>query len=711
MSTPYGDAALALHIRGWEPFPLPARAKQPPPAGFTGAGAKHIHRGHVDDWLKSNGDGNIGIHLAPNIIGIDVDAYGTKPGAATLTRLEREHGNLPKTVKITSRDDPISGIRLYRLPDGAWEENSRTGWEGIEIIRWSHRYVTAPPSIHPETGQTYRYVDEKTGELLDTLPPKTRIPWLPHAWCDAIKKENRPDVQLRAPIVTPTITNLTSHTLPNEPCQAVDRALSDILRNLNGGTSRHDQATAGASRLIRLEEMGHAGIPYALNAIATTFTQAIQDRVSAREAHYEWDQIVKSGRDKVALSDTPLADRGCCGPYANSEHATVNMNVDTKPTTPNNDATDDTTIEQEWFTRQVNRRVTELNISDRAKELVATQKAGQAPPLGGISLLNFLAQPDVEEQYRVSQLWPAEGRVLLPAPAKAGKTTLIVGNLIPALVDGGQFLQRFDTTAVTGRVIYFNMEVGERTLRRWLARSGVTGTDKVTVVNLRGQVAALGLATPSGRARLAQFLKNHEAEVVILDPLAPVLATLSLDEDKNSDVALFFSWWSEALAQAGVKDDLITHHTGHAGERSRGASRLLDEPDAIWTLTRDKSESSDDDNPDPAEMRYLQAYGRDVELAESGLAFDPTTGKLHILNGGKKIQRAATSNKNARAIALAYITENPGQLNGQIKEGMKGVRSDTAGHALASLVDAAVVRLEVGGGRGNPKRYYLADPA
>jgi len=119
--------------------------------------------------------------------------------------------------------------------------------------------------------------------------------------------------------------------------------------------------------------------------------------------------------------------------------------------------------------------------------------------------------------------------------------------------------------------------------------------------------------------------------MVVLDPLAPVLASLGLDENSNAEVARFFGWWAETMQEAGVSDDMIVHHIGHAGERSRGASRLLDEPDAIWTLT--KQQGKWDDSSEFAELspaRFLSAYGRDVDLPEKALQFDPETKALEL---------------------------------------------------------------------------------
>jgi hypothetical protein len=283
------------------------------------------------------------------------------------------------------------------------------------------------------------------------------------------------------------------------------------------------------------------------------------------------------------------------------------------------------------FNRDVMREVRQLLVREYARNQMNTLKLGQVAPIDAVPLGDFLSQPDDPVRYRVDELWPAEGRVLLAAAAKSGKTTMVAANLIPCLVDGGEFLGRFATDPITdGTAVLLNMEVGPNTLRRWMRDAGIVNTGNVVVANLRGKSSALALNSEEGRQRFATWLSDQRARVVVLDPLAPVLASLGLDENANADVAQFFAWWSQALTLAGVADDLIVHHTGHAGQRSRGASRLLDEPDAIWTLGK---EADDDDGEfaslDPA-PRHLSAYGRDVEMGAHLLEFDPLTKRLTL---------------------------------------------------------------------------------
>lgn len=82
-----------------------------------------------------------------------------------------------------------------------------------------------------------------------------------------------------------------------------------------------------------------------------------------------------------------------------------------------------------------------------------------------------------------------------------------------------------------------------------------------------------------------------------LDCLRPVLDSLGLDE--NHDTGRVLVALDELAASAGVGEFALIHHMGHAGERSRGDSRLRDWPDAELRIVR-----ADDD---PASPRFFTA--------------------------------------------------------------------------------------------------------
>lgn len=319
-----------------------------------------------------------------------------------------------------------------------------------------------------------------------------------------------------------------------------------------------------------------------------------------------------------------------------------------------------TADDREFYQAQVAEEARRLRVRADADRIVRQERAGALPPPSLTRLDEFLAIPDEPETYRVAEIMPAASRVVLAAQWKAGKTTMR-DNLVRALVDGEPFLGRFPVTPFAGRVVILDDELSERMLRRWLRTQDIVNQDRVVVEPLRGRVASLDLLDPERRALWATTLRQHEAAVLVLDCLRPALDALGLSEDK--DAGRFLVAFDALLAEAGVQEGVIVHHMGHSGERSRGASQLRDWPDVEWRLLREKD---DDGEARPDARRYFSAYGRDVDLPEGLLDFDPLTKRL-TLSGGTRRDTAADA---AIPDVLAYLRGNPGASGRSIEEAL-----------------------------------------
>jgi hypothetical protein len=225
---------------------------------------------------------------------------------------------------------------------------------------------------------------------------------------------------------------------------------------------------------------------------------------------------------------------------------------------------------------------------------------------------------------------------MLSAQYKAGKSTL-TGNLIRALVDGEPFLGHFAVNTPASAVVLIDDEMSENTLRSWLRAQNIHNTNAVAdVITLRGNVAAFNLLDEHCLAAWVQRLHDLGCDYLIVDCLRPILDALALDEHR--DAGRFLVAFDTLLNEADIRDALLVHHMGHAGERARGDSRLQDWPDAIWRMMRD--------NDDPASPRYFTAYGRDVEVYEGRLGFDPATRRLTYAAGSRndaKTEAACTA--------------------------------------------------------------------
>lgn len=248
-------------------------------------------------------------------------------------------------------------------------------------------------------------------------------------------------------------------------------------------------------------------------------------------------------------------------------------------------------------------------------------------PLPAVKNLDaLLAEPDSPVQFRIDQLAPAEGRIMLSAQYKSGKTVL-VDNLVRSLADGDDFLGRFTVSQSARRIVLIDDELSENTLRRWLRDQNITNTAAVAdVVSLRGRLGAFNILDERCRNQWATRLTELGCDYLVLDCLRPILDALGLDE--NREAGRFLVAFDTLLADAGTADAVLVHHMGHQNERARGDSRLQDWPDAIWRLNRE-------DPNNPTSARYFSAVGRDVSVPEGRLSYDPTTRRLTYAAGSR----------------------------------------------------------------------------
>jgi hypothetical protein len=309
---PYADMARAYVAAGWRGvLPLPPRKKKSPPPGYTGAAGVDPSLADIQTWCDCRpADSNLALRLPPDVVGIDVDNYGGKPGAGTLRRGEADLGPLPPTVLSTSRHDGVSGIRLYRVP-------ARPSWSdlgpGVEIIHHAWRYLVAWPSIHQDTGRTYRWVDQRTGEILESPPAADDLPDLPPGWVERLSSDQARPV--KADVDTGEVFDWLRQLADGPPCQTVSRALATFGQVLGSGGSRHTATLAPVAALVRAGEQGHRGVPAALSEARTAFLAAVtrpgDGRRTDREAVAEWRRGVAGAYRIVKADPTPANRHGC----------------------------------------------------------------------------------------------------------------------------------------------------------------------------------------------------------------------------------------------------------------------------------------------------------------------------------------------------------------------------------------------------------------
>lgn len=205
---PFYNKAMEYLEKGWQPMPLPSRAKNPPPTGYTGHKAKEVTGDTILQWNDNPKDknANIGVHLTSvdfddgeggtdhlEVIGLDVDIEEAKNkhGDEQLDKLIEQHGPLPDTFMSTAHGPgDRAGIRFYLAPAGlAWPSHPDTS---IDCIQKGHRYAVVSPSWHPTAGQYEWYFTEggsvQAGSEPCPIPAVEDLSDLPDAWVEFLTK-------------------------------------------------------------------------------------------------------------------------------------------------------------------------------------------------------------------------------------------------------------------------------------------------------------------------------------------------------------------------------------------------------------------------------------------------------------------------------------------------------------------------------------------
>jgi hypothetical protein len=149
-----------------------------------------------------------------------------------------------------------------------------------------------------------------------------------------------------------------------------------------------------------------------------------------------------------------------------------------------------------------------------------------------------------------------------------------------------------------------------------------------------------------------------------------------------------------------VDEVLLIHHMGHQAERVRGASALLGWPDILWKITRERNEKNPNGEADNDAPRFFSAYGRDVDVKEGRLLFDPVSRHLTYAEGGRK----QSEQTEALSRLLVWIRDNPDQTGTAAETYLTGksVGRNVARAALADAKTRGYVLADGPGGRGKP---------
>ena len=240
---PYVSTAGEYLDAGW--WPVPCDAKQLLVRGVSGHAGRPVTRTDVAAWSTQFPTANVAVRLPGDVVCLDYDAYDDKPGADTMAAMVAEHGPLPPTVVATARALP-SGRYLYKVPNGT-RLRSVVG-AGVEVCQRHHRYVVAWPSVH-HSGAGVEWIDETSGEILDTIPEPGDLPDLPWSWLEALSASGSGEVAASVDDDA-VIAWCERHTESRRPGW-LDVVLDDARRRIGDGEARHDATVRAACQIAR----------------------------------------------------------------------------------------------------------------------------------------------------------------------------------------------------------------------------------------------------------------------------------------------------------------------------------------------------------------------------------------------------------------------------------------------------------------------------
>lgn len=302
--TPYKEALSGYLSAGWEGvLPLPPKSKFAPPKGFTGRNGTNPTEEDFMAWVERGG--NVALRMPDTIIGLDVDAYGSKIGQQTIEAMEERLGDLPATWTSSRHENLLEGrTMLFRVPAGT---RFVAGVKDVDIIQSGHRYLTAPPSIHP-SGAEYFWYSPSGHRVEMTFPEVDDIPDLPAAWLKELTEQETNESNVVLGEVAPWDSNLG--WLPGgSMCSTMKDKVGFYIKGFKTCSSRHDHLVKAVMSLIYTAVKGHEGITPALDELRTRFVREVAEDRGMELAVHEFDSVVSWAVTQIHTKNFGLSSK------------------------------------------------------------------------------------------------------------------------------------------------------------------------------------------------------------------------------------------------------------------------------------------------------------------------------------------------------------------------------------------------------------------
>jgi hypothetical protein len=632
----------------------------------------------IDHWWGQYPSANIGIATGYDVDVIDIDG---PEGLAAFGTLVSAFGMPLITAHAeTGRD---GGHHFYTAGGGQQSWTGGFGGYPVHLDCKGHGgYVVAPPSLHA-SGKRYTWVTEYDGSTIGD------VDW--PMWRGLVRESAS----------NTTVTVPGDGLVIRQPYGPSGGKFADVVRE------RVRAEVTGAPEGARWQTFAMVGIWVCSGLVhggemthgeALELCEALAAEIGLTAA--EIARVPRELERAIGKRRTPIQSRsaGTLAPLASALAGTTGDAGTAVSGDPGGLFGEAAELE-----RQTNAARIRIKANDAARRQIAQEALAERDIGPFEDLPNLMSEQDETVRYRIDGLWPIDGRTMLAAQFKAGKTTLI-GNVVRCLADSSRFLSRYQANTPNGRIAVLDTEMTRPMFRTWFREQGIANQEKVTFKLLRGQCSTFNIFDELTRARWVQHFKDAETEVLILDCLGPILAAMGMNESTNEDVGKFIGAFESLVSEADIRESMIVHHMGHSGERSRGASRLRDWPDVEWHLIREGQE--DDYAPSPNVPRYFRAYGRDVNAPEQLLHYEPNMRWLSVNGEGN---RKEMKEQSLATRITDHVMSNPGQSGRTITDTIGG-RASKVRDMLSTLVLAGtLVSVEGKVGRANALLYFHRD--
>ncbi|WP_234787931.1 AAA family ATPase [Mycolicibacter sinensis] len=673
---PYVIAAKRYRAAGFlGTIPLPPGQKEPPPTNFTGGGKPYPSDDDVRRWRRDQGDGNIGLRLAEvpseflgerddlpvvyaannvdgwELIGVDVDNYAKangqpKVGAAELSGLEAQLGELPTTALSGARFETGSCIAVYLVPKG-YRFAGKVA-ECIEVVQKRHRYMVVNPSTHPDARDAdrqpaiYQWRRGAPSKLAEAgvdvverfdrdLPAISDVAVLPEAWFVHLTHGGMLESDDPISDLSPSqlVEWMESRPLFDaEPCVVMSNAVAAHLLKIADSPSSHDRLTPAHWQLLNLAAEGHSGVQWALAEVGRVWREHATQKRAPETLSAEMNRSLLGALGKIQ----PRYQTDVSGEYVPDDTCASAGKFDCDAWADRLAIADvEESSEQDGLAWEVERAYTRRRADQLARQRMALEDWAEPEDEGDLAYQ--IDHPEPVECDLVRGLIRSRGIVLINAQYKTGKTTLASVNLPKALVTGQPFLRKFSVEFGGHECVgIWNLEVDRQDLVDWLERVGIPPGEHKRIYPkcLRGN-RSVDFRNPLAVDWTVRWLRERGITVWIIDPLSKLYRG-----DENSSTE-FNAWWSaleEIMQRAGVRVAVLVHHSGHGGEgRARGTSAMMGNPDV---LVEYRHGGGHGELP-PDNKRYLRAFGRRIDQPSITLDYNPATMELLVdENGGSR---------------------------------------------------------------------------